>query len=89
MFDQFCKKFPWNNFYVLLAKILHLEKKHVTYTHVCLSLLSQEKMWLIKMGVGRQGGELQWKWVGGIFEKLHLRGGCLWMEIGVIGGNFS
>ena len=48
---------PWDAskkaiFYVLLKKILHLEKKHVISTPAFLSLHFQEKMWLIKMRLG-------------------------------------
>ena len=43
-----------NTFYVLLVKILHLGKKHLIYTPVCLSLLFQEKMLLIKKELGGQ-----------------------------------
>ena len=42
-------------FYVLLVKILYLEKRHIISTPICLSLLSQEKMWFwwsIKRGGG-------------------------------------
>ena len=47
-----------NTLYVLLVKILHLRKKHLISTSVCLSSLFQEKMWLIKRGLGGQGGGL-------------------------------
>ena len=48
MFDWFYKPLPINPFYVLLSKILHLEKKKGISTPVYLSLLFQEKMSFIK-----------------------------------------
>ena len=48
MFDWFYKPLPINPFYVLLSKILHLEKKEGISTPVYLSLLFREKMSFIK-----------------------------------------
>ena len=42
-------------FYILLVNILHLETKYLISTPVGLSLLFQEKMWLIKREAGGQG----------------------------------
>ena len=56
MFQCFHKTLSINTFYVLLVNILHLEKKYVTSTPVCLSLPFQEKMWLIKRGMDKKGG---------------------------------
>ena len=61
--NSFCKKLQFKcltgftrrcqkHFQVLLVKILHFEKKLVISTPARLSLLFQEKMWLIKKGVG-------------------------------------
>ena len=61
MFDWFHKTLQINTFYVLLVKILYLEKKQVS-TSVCLILLFQEKMWLINWGVGGQVGGSNKKW---------------------------
>ena len=48
MFDWFHKTLPINTFYVLLVKILRLEKKRLISTSVIFSFLFQEKMRLIK-----------------------------------------
>ena len=44
LFHWFHKTLLLSTFYVLLVKILHLEKKHVMCTPVYLSLLFQEKI---------------------------------------------
>ena len=68
VFNWSIRHFHWTLFYVLLVKILHLEKKHVISTSACFSLIFQE-VWLIKRGwVGREG-------VRGICKNLHLREG--------------
>ena len=54
MFDWFQKMLTINAFYVTLVKILHLEKKHIISISVCLSLILQEKMWLINTAQGRR-----------------------------------
>ena len=61
MFDWFHKMLGINTFYVLLVKILYLEKKQVS-TSVWLILLFQEKMRLIKWGVGGQVEASNKKW---------------------------
>ena len=53
MFDWFHKTAPKNT-YVLLLKIFSSWKKHVISTLVRLSLLFQEKTWLIKSGFAGQ-----------------------------------
>ena len=76
MFDLFYKTLPINTFYVLLAKILHLEKKHVISTPVCLSLLFQEN-WFIKRGWASREGVCNKK---GLVEHIKIfiweRGTC-------------
>ena len=59
MFDSFHKALPKNTFYVMLVKILHLEKKKtVMSAPACLSLLFEEKMWFVERELGGQKREL-------------------------------
>ena len=53
---QFLKETSNKDFFVLLLKILDLETKHLISTPAGLSLLFQEKMWLIKKEVVEKGG---------------------------------
>ena len=49
MLEWFQKMLPIKTFYVLLVKIVHLEKVHVISTSVYLSLFFQEKMSLMRV----------------------------------------
>ena len=72
MFNWLHKRLPKNTFYALLEMILHLEKKHAIPTPLCLTLLFQKKIWLIKGGLlGRNEG-CNKKRVSGIYKKFHL-----------------
>ena len=54
MFSCLRMALPKKTFYILLVKILNLEKKQVISALVCLSLFFQEKMLLMKRRLGGQ-----------------------------------
>ena len=56
MFDWFYKALPINSFFVLLVKILRLEKKQVISAPLRFSLLFQKKILLIKRAIGGREG---------------------------------